>query len=131
MTMNTAAQPTSSYVTRCELLASFDDDADFVRELVAAFMSRCPLLLEQIRRGFRSGDAGAVSFAAHSLKGSVGYFAQGDVYEAALRIEQLAAAELPRLPAMLSTLEQELRDLMGYLERGLDVECDSTGTARA
>jgi HPt (histidine-containing phosphotransfer) domain-containing protein len=119
--MSTAAsQLTPSYVTRDELLASFDDDADFAQEIVATFLSRCPLLLEEIRSGFHAGDAGAVSFAAHALKGSIGYFAQGDVYEAAQRIERLTAAELPRLPALLMALEQELGDLTGYLERGLN-----------
>jgi len=126
--MSTAAtRLTPSYVTREELLAAFDDDADFVQEIVATFLSRCPLLLEKIRSAFHAGDAGAVSFAAHSLKGSIGYFAQGDVYEAAYRIERLTAAELPRVPALLTTLEQELGDLTGYLERGLDAEAGRRG----
>ena len=127
--MSTAASPlTASYITRAELLASFDDDAGFAQEIVAAFLSRCPLLLEQIRRGFRDADAAAVSFAAHSLKGSIGYFAQGEVYETAQRIERLTAAELPRLPALLLALEQELGDLTGYLERGLDATGRPGGT---
>jgi HPt (histidine-containing phosphotransfer) domain-containing protein len=109
---------TFSYVTRAELLASFDDDAAFVKEIVDAFLCRCPLLLEQIRSSFHKGDAGAVSFAAHSLKGCIGYFAHGDVYEAAHRIELLTGAELPRLPGLLMALEQVLGDLTGYLERG-------------
>jgi HPt (histidine-containing phosphotransfer) domain-containing protein len=113
-----AAQLTSSYVAHAELLATFDGDADFVQEIVAGFLSRCPILLEQIRSGLRDGDAGAVSFAAHALKGSIGYFAHGDVYAAAQRIEQITAAELPLLPALLRKLEEQLLDLTGHLESG-------------
>lgn len=113
-----AAQLTSSYVTREELLATFDGDADFVQEIVAGFLSRCPILLEQIRSGLRDGDAGAVSFAAHALKGSIGYFVHGEVYAVAQRIEKITAAELPLLPALLRKLEQHLLDIMGYLEPG-------------
>jgi len=111
-----AAERTSSYVTREELLITFDDDAGFVHEIVAGFLDRCPILLEQIRAGFRDGDAGAVAFAAHALKGSIGYFAHGDVYAAALRIEQIAVAELPLVPALLGKLEELLGDLTRYLE---------------
>lgn len=125
--MSTAAiQLTSPYVTRAELLASFDDDADFVQEIVAAFLGRCPILIEEIRSGFNAGDAGAVSYAAHSLKGCVGYFAQGDVYEAAYRIERLTAAEQPRLPALLLALEREIGELTRYLEEELGIR-DSRG----
>ena len=111
-----AAQLTSSYVTREELLATFDDDAGFVRSIVEGFLSRCPILLEQIRHGLRDADAEAVSSAAHALKGSIGYFAHGDVYAAAQQIEKITAAELPLLPALLRKLEQQLLDLTGYLE---------------
>jgi HPt (histidine-containing phosphotransfer) domain-containing protein len=116
------SQKRHSYVTRAELLASFDDDAYFAQEIVAAFLSRCPILLGEIRSGFRDGDAVAVSCAAQALKGSVGYFAHGDVYAAAQRIEQITAAELPRFPTLLLALERELADLTQYLERGLDDE---------
>ena len=111
-----AAQSTSSYVTREELLATFDGDADFVQKIVAGFLSRCPILLEQIRFGLCEGDAGAVSFAAHALRGSIGYFAHGEVYAAAQRIEKVTAAELPLLPVLLLQLEQHLGDLTAYLE---------------
>jgi len=115
--MHQATAPlTSSYVTREELLATFDDRLGVVREVVAGFLSRCPILLEQIRAGLREGNAGAISFAAHNLKGSIGYFAHGDVYAAARRIEQITAAELPLLPTLLQKLEQQLGELTRYLE---------------
>jgi|GEM_PF-3496603 len=113
---HSAAVLTSSYVTRDELLVTFDDDSGFVQEIVAGFLRRCPILLEQIRAGFRDGDAGAVSFAAHALKGSIGYFAHGDVYAAARRIEQITAADLPLVPGLLRRLEQLLGELTRYLE---------------
>jgi HPt (histidine-containing phosphotransfer) domain-containing protein len=115
--MNAAAQATSSYATRAELLADFDDDAEFVAEVVATFLSRCPLLLDEIRSGLRDADVDTVSRAAHSLKGSIGYFDHGQLYAAAQRIEHITAAELPSLPALLLQLEQQLGGLTGYLER--------------
>ena len=126
-----AAQLTSSYITRAELLATFDGDAGFVQEIVAGFVSRCPILLEQIRHGFRDGDADAVSSAAHALKGSIGYFAHGEVHAAAQRIEQITAAELTLLPALLQKLEQQLGDLTGYLASEMRIAAGMTRTEAA
>ncbi len=114
-----ATQATSTFATRAELLATFDDDAEFVGKLVAAFLRRCPLLLDEIRSGSRAADAETVSRAAHALKGSIGYFDHGELYAAAQRIEHITAAELPGLPVLLLQLEGELDGLTGYLRRAI------------
>ncbi len=110
-----AIQPSSPYVTRAELLSTFEGDAGFVDDLVVMFLGRCPALIEEIRSAFHAGDAGAVTRAAHSLKGSIGYFEQGEAYAAAQQIERTAMEELPRVPALLVALERHLGELTRYL----------------
>ena len=104
-----------SCFTRQELLATFDDDLGFVREIVDAFISRCPILIGEMREGALAGDAGAVSRAAHTLKGSIGYFEEGDAYSTAETIEHISAEDLPRVPALLASLEQSVGDITRYL----------------
>lgn len=101
--------------TRAELLQTFDGDTDFVNELVAMFNARCPALLEEIRGGFHAGDILTVKRAAHSLKGSIGYFEQGSAYSAAQHLERVTEPELVGVPSLLKALEHEIQSLMRYL----------------
>lgn len=110
-----AGQPSFKGISRTELLATFDDDLDFVRELVAAFTIRCPVLIQEIRDGVQAGDAGAISRAAHTLRGSIGYFDQREAYEAAAAIEKRAAEDLAAIPAILAALERQTADINLYL----------------
>lgn len=113
--MRSVSEFSPPYTTRAVLLATFDDDLQFVEELVATFLSRCPILIEEILTGFHAADAGAVSRAAHTLKGSLGYFETGEVYEAAHQLERITAAELRRVPALVSVLQERLAELTRYL----------------
>lgn len=103
------------YTTPAELLATFDGDREFVQELILVFLSRCPILIDEIRTGLVSDNAGAVSRAAHSLKGSLSYFESGGIHALALKIEGTTAADLPGVPALLRTLEERIADLTRYL----------------
>jgi HPt (histidine-containing phosphotransfer) domain-containing protein len=60
-------------------LATFDElkqtaGADFIAELVDAFLTEAPLLLDELRRSFGAGDADAFRRSAHSLKSNANTF---------------------------------------------------------
>jgi HPt (histidine-containing phosphotransfer) domain-containing protein len=104
-----------TYVTRAEMLEILQSDESFVDEVVAMFLRRFPILLDEIRCGFEASDVAAISRAALSLAGSIAYFDEGETCEAAKRVERIRASELTRIPAALSELEQRLDDLSHYL----------------
>jgi HPt (histidine-containing phosphotransfer) domain-containing protein len=56
------------------------------------FLGEAPKLLTRLSDAVRARDAAAVAAAAHAIKGSVGLFVQGEAFEAARRVEQLARA---------------------------------------
>ena len=101
----------SSFTTREELLETFEGDAAFVGELVETFLRRCPILLGEIRSALGAGDAIAAARSAHSLRGSIGYFENGDAYAAALQMERITPQDLSRSPDLLAALENRLGHL--------------------
>lgn len=113
--LTTTSAISSSYTTRAELLSTFDGDVAFVESLVVTFADRWPVLIGEILAALEAGDAGAVSRAAHSLKGSIGYFENGELSATASRVERITAAELSLVPSLVAQLEQRLSDLTRYL----------------
>lgn len=115
---------TSLFTSRDELIATFEGDAEFAFEIVATFISTAPSVLQEIQEAFESGDIAGGSRLAHALKGSVGYFGDRRTYKNALMIETITDADLPRVPVLLDTLEQDLSTLTSYLvvEFGADAE---------
>jgi hypothetical protein len=73
-------------------------------------------MLDAIQAAVASGDAPSLKRAAHTLKGAVGYFTHGPVYEAALRLESAGrdghvadvCDVMERLAANLRDVQQEL-----------------------
>ncbi len=106
-----------SYVSRAELLSTFEGDTEFVEDLVTIFLERCPALIDELRAAFKAGDAVAVSRAAHSMKGSLGYFEHGGGLAAAKELEAITAAEMSRGPELMATLEHHVDALTSYLNQ--------------
>lgn len=117
--MATTSHDSSSYTTRAEIMATFDDDAAFVESLVVAFTDRWPVLIGEILAGFDADDAGAVSRAAHTLKGSIGYFENGELCATASRVERITAADISLVPSLVAQLEQGLSHLTIHLNAEL------------
>ena len=74
-------------IDHAALLAGVDGNKRLLRELVRIFLADCPQRLAEIKEAIRSGDAGALWRAAHTLKGSVGNFAANNAFAAAQRLE--------------------------------------------
>ena len=91
------------------LLDLVGGDEDLKREIIALYLAEYPRLLAGIRAAATSGDARALQFSAHALKGSVGNMAATRAYAAAEELETLARAEqIPEARTAVATLEREL-----------------------
>ena len=71
------------------VLDRVDGDVALLQELVTMFLEDCPRMMAEIEAAVGRGDGGAVSRAAHALKGSIGNFVSGGPFEAAQRLETL------------------------------------------
>jgi HPt (histidine-containing phosphotransfer) domain-containing protein len=88
----------------------------FLRRLIPPFLIECPQLLNAMRRAIDAGDAGQLAFAAHTLKGSVSFLADGPLAEAALRLEAMGTdGVLDGAAAALTFLDSALAELLPVL----------------
>jgi two-component system, sensor histidine kinase and response regulator len=100
------------------LLRLLSGDRDLARELAAVFPVDATRLLGEIRAAMASGDAPAVRFAAHTLKGSAASLRAGRTAESAHRIERLAAGgDVGDAALEYDVLERELSAALGVLAR--------------
>ena len=89
-----------------------------LRELVGLFREDCVGQLAAVREAIRQGDRSGLKSAAHLLRGSVGNFATSTAYEAARRLEAMAAADdMTSAEAVYNTLEEGIRQLQTVLGR--------------
>jgi two-component system, sensor histidine kinase and response regulator len=72
-----------------EALARVDGDKELLGEMAALFLEEYPRFLAQIQDAISKKDPSSLSYAAHTLKGSVGNFAANEAFEAAFTLERL------------------------------------------
>ncbi len=90
-------------------------------ELVQVFLDEYPRQLQAIGEALAAADPAALALHAHSLKGSLGYFDQGELWEAARALEMLGrTGDLSNAPEALSRLRSLLAPLAQRLNRGLE-----------
>ncbi|MFH1058462.1 MAG: PAS domain S-box protein [Pseudomonadota bacterium] len=106
-------------VDRRRLEVRFDGDRALTRQLVDIFLEEFPHQLEAAENALKQDDAEALAGAAHSLKGSLGYFEAAAALAGAVELERLGRAgelaearrKLAELRRELVRVEAELRDL--------------------
>ncbi len=109
---------TDSVFDASALLELVGGDEELKREIIALYLAEYPRLLAGIRAAATSGDARALQFGAHALKGSVGNMAAPRAYAAAQELETLARADrIPDARAALLILEQEFARLADALNQ--------------
>jgi len=107
-------------VDRDVLLEGFGGRADLLKHVVEVFLEDAPATLARLKQAIQSGNGTEVAAIAHSLKGSVGLFSQGEAFEGVKRLEQagksgdLAQAETVRaeVEESVARLTTELRALL-------------------
>ena len=105
-----------------EALNRVDGDRELLSEMAGVFLDEYPLLLVTMQDALSHGNAQTLTYAVHTLKGSVANFAATSVFEAALKLEKIGRqgnltqaktalaeleAELARLAPLLTTLKLE------------------------
>lgn len=98
------------------LLDGVGGDRKLLRELVEVFVADTPKLLARIERAIQRRNARRLKEAAHALKGSVGNFDSGRVFEAVRALEMSGMDEAPKAltiaKAEIARLTRSLRRLL-------------------
>jgi CheY-like chemotaxis protein len=108
-----------------EALHCVNGDRGLLRDIVEAFLDESPRLLAAIRQSIERQDAVALQRAAHTLKGSTGYFGAARASEMALQLETMGKkSELAHAKSALVDMEREIARLtpvlVDYMHGGLD-----------
>ena len=111
-----APQGPARQVDGATLLASVGGTASLLAEVVGVFLTDVPSMLERLHDAARAGDASKLAAAAHAIKGSAGLFTEGDAFQSARRLEQIArAGDLSGVDAACADLEKAVAGLAGEL----------------
>lgn len=94
-----------------EALHHVEGDCDLLAEIAGIFLSDAPAMVVDVVAAIASGDAEAVSRAAHRLKGSVLIFGAPGAAAAALRLETTGRA------GDLSTADDDAAHLRAEVDR--------------
>lgn len=99
-----------------EALMRVEGDRELLGEMAGVFLEEYPMLLVTMQDALSHGNAQTLTFAVHTLKGSVANFAATNAFEAALKLEKIARqGNLPQAKAALAELEAELARLVPML----------------
>jgi HPt (histidine-containing phosphotransfer) domain-containing protein len=108
-----------------ELRSRFVGKAELLRRLIKIFDEQTPQLLARLRHAARRGDAAAVEWTAHTLKGSLLQLGANGTADIAGQVEQVARTSAPgRNEALLKELEAQagqIRKTLNDLAKSTDV----------
>jgi two-component system, sensor histidine kinase and response regulator len=120
-----SSETTGRSVDVSALLSGFGGRSDLASEVIDVFLADAPAMLTRLRHAAAAADASELAAAAHAIKGSAGFFSQGEAYERARALEMRArsgdasnaAAACDEIDASISRLVTELRGIRKGLER--------------
>jgi CheY-like chemotaxis protein len=99
-------------------IARFDDDRDFVLQILEDYRAQLPQRVQEIRELLQTGEATSLCRIAHNLKGVSLNISADPIAQAALGIEQSALREdLKGAADHLARLEIEVERFEDYLSR--------------
>jgi len=85
--------------------------ADFIGELIAAFLDDAPALIAQMRAALQTSNAEEFRRAAHSMKSNAATFGAMELSAQAKELEALARANNLEVGARVDTLAAEFEDV--------------------
>jgi len=98
------------------LLESFDGDQEFARNLADAFIGTGDRELAAIAAALDTGDATALRYSAHTLRGASANLRAAAATSAAAQLESAAGSgESAQIPALAENLTAEVRRMTAYL----------------
>jgi two-component system sensor histidine kinase/response regulator len=83
------ADAAQDVLDRQTVLQCVGGDWDLLREIIEVFASHAPLWMADIRDAIAREDAARLRLAAHTLKGALGHFGVGTVYNQAEQLETM------------------------------------------
>jgi CheY-like chemotaxis protein len=99
------------------LIKHYDGDAELVATLAAIFVDSSSVQLSQIADAIARGDAEALAYSAHALRGSVANFHAQAAVDAAAKLEQMArSGDLAMADSVFTALKTEIQQLREELE---------------
>jgi two-component system sensor histidine kinase/response regulator len=112
--------PAVNILDRTAILERVEGDVGLLEEIVELFIEDCPRLVRQMQDSLREKNAAGLRLAAHTLKGSLGYFGPSQASVLANELEVLgrdgkldhAAPVYQALVAKLDELQPLLADLI-------------------
>jgi HPt (histidine-containing phosphotransfer) domain-containing protein len=115
--------PADEVLNRAAVLARVDHNVQLLKEVIGLFVQSCPRLVAEVCRAADARDAAQLQRAAHTLKGSVSFFAADRAAQAAQRLEAVAAAEdwaqaAPARAALQAEVERLRAVLAAWCEEG-------------
>ena len=94
------------------LLKAFDNDWDFLKEVIDMFIADYPEMLTNIHDAIQAGDAPALQRTAHALKGMLGNFQVETATKKAYNLEKMGAeGNLEQAADIYTQLSTELDSL--------------------
>jgi HPt (histidine-containing phosphotransfer) domain-containing protein len=114
------AKDDAAIVGRQLLLKAFDDDWDFLKEVVEVFLSDYPKLMDDLHRALEQGDSDLLMRSAHSMKGMLQNFHAVSAAEVAFELEKKGKAEefegvrinLENLAERIAEVDKKLRSIV-------------------
>ena len=106
-----------------DLRSRFAGKFELLRRLIKIFDEQTPQLLARLRHAARRGDAAAVEWAAHTLKGSLLQIGARTTAEVARQIEESAHSSAP---GRSEALFRELEGQAAQIQRTLNELAKST-----
>jgi two-component system, sensor histidine kinase and response regulator len=112
--------PVAETLDRATILERVEGDEELLKEIVQLFIEDCPRLMGQMQDCVRENNAAGLRLAAHTMKGSLGYFGPSQACALASELEILgrdgrleqAAPLCEALLAKLNQLQPALADLV-------------------
>ncbi len=112
--------PAGGVLDWSEALRTVGGDRELLAAVVRAFLDESSRLMNAMRQAIVQGDASALRVAAHTLKGSTGYFGANETYQRVYRLETMGKQGLlDDAQAALDSLEEEMARLTPILQEYL------------
>ncbi len=100
-----------------EALKMFDDDVEFLKELVEIFINDAPGHMSEIREAVDNRNSEALDKSAHKLKGAVANFGKNATTDTAFKLETMGKeANLDGVEDVCDTLVKDVERLLNALD---------------
>ena len=108
-------------VDKDSIYENFMNDDELIFESIDIFIDSSATRLEELRAGVKARDADKVMAEAHALKGVVGIFSPGEIFESAKALEFMGRnKDLTGVDEALADFEGKLAELTAILKAWRD-----------